>query len=274
MANKKSAPPSPIQSILADAKAKDELLAKAIRASDKQFKSQRYAYRRWTKIIGFHHSIAEEEYWPRYARLLLQLGKTLAAGRWQSRIDSLSADGGDAKVIAIKMLRFAMAGDKKSLDKLRQECVSAGSIAYDVGHWLRVGLMNDVLGINEPREAMETEVSAAEDLCALIGVNPPAKPNPKETKPDDPPILEYDSVKREFRWNGKIIKTYAKQRITHQEEILKAFQDANWPESIDSPFPNNKSKTNELISELNGTLAGKLFKTNGAEKIILIPLRS
>jgi hypothetical protein len=207
MARKKVvALPSSIHSVLAAAKAKDEADAKTIATRNAHFEESQRAYYAWVKLVPFDDAMSDQD-WSKFVPLLLDLGTFLKTDILKSRIADLKTDDGvPAKEVAIAMLRYSVAGEQMPLEALRKACVSAGSIAYDVGYWIRLGLMKEVLRIEEPREPTEAEASAAAELCELIGVAPPPKSAKPDPKPDETRVLEHDSVQRERRLNGETLQ--------------------------------------------------------------------
>jgi hypothetical protein len=148
MKKQKTKRSAPIQSIFDDKKKEHDANKEDTEASRAHAEKAKRAYAAWAGVANFPYSIIEAEYHPAYVKLILALGETLKAEGWQARIDKLVA-GPPAKKIAVEMLRCALASDEYALTDLLRQSIGAGEFGYDVDNWLRVGLMNEVLGITE-----------------------------------------------------------------------------------------------------------------------------
>ncbi len=78
----------------------------------------------------------------------------------------------------------------------------------------------------------------------------------KEQPPPDSRLTpEWDPVRRELRYRGKILKRY-RVPAQNQELVLTAFQESGWPEFIDDPLPpaagqDSKERLQATIKSLN-----------------------
>jgi len=61
-------------------------------------------------------------------------------------------------------------------------------------------------------------------------------PRKEQVRPDSRLTPEWDTVRRELRLGGHVIKRY-RVPAPNQELILTAFQESGWPEFIDDPLP-------------------------------------
>ncbi|HXY37414.1 MAG TPA: hypothetical protein VEI07_24510 [Planctomycetaceae bacterium] len=78
---------------------------------------------------------------------------------------------------------------------------------------------------------------------------------------------EWDSVRRELRYRGQVIKRY---RVPAQNQalVLTAFQESGWPECIDDPLPpvpeqDSKERLQATIKSLNRNRLSRLVKFHG-----------
>jgi hypothetical protein len=78
---------------------------------------------------------------------------------------------------------------------------------------------------------------------------------------------EWDAVRRELRYQGKVIKRY---RVPAQNQalVLAAFQESGWPEFIDDPLPpavgqDSKERLQATIKSLNRKQRTPLIRFHG-----------
>jgi hypothetical protein len=77
---------------------------------------------------------------------------------------------------------------------------------------------------------------------------------PLELVEDMKARLRWDRERRQL-WYGEILCRKYGREAPIQFELLDAFQEAGWPQTIDSPFPQNESKLRETIRDLNRRLS-------------------
>jgi len=67
------------------------------------------------------------------------------------------------------------------------------------------------------------------------------------------PIPSWDRTTRQLRCGGVLCREYTRE-AANQFAVLDAFEAAEWPKMIDSPFPGNVSRLREAIGDLNEKL--------------------
>ena len=104
------------------------------------------------------------------------------------------------------------------------------------------------------------------------GGRPPRQGNLKRRAP------EWDEERRELRWRGQVVKRF-RQHAENQELILRAFQKAGWPVSIEDPLPwaddiDSQERLHDAIKNLNRHQRPRLlirFRGLGSGRILWEP---
>jgi hypothetical protein len=78
---------------------------------------------------------------------------------------------------------------------------------------------------------------------------------------------DWDPIRRELRYRGKVIKRY-RVPAQNQELILTAFQESGWPECIDDPLPpsldqDSKERLQTTIKSLNCSQLSRALRFHG-----------
>jgi hypothetical protein len=112
------------------------------------------------------------------------------------------------------------------------------------GRWLRYRLEPD-----PPHHPVLEEVS--EDLVILDLTNNGIPLHPvlrRDRKPEIRPYWDLDRLR--LSYGGTLCREYSRHNAENQFRILKAFQEAGWTHSVDSPFPTQRV-LRETIDDLN-----------------------
>jgi hypothetical protein len=102
--------------------------------------------------------------------------------------------------------------------------------------------------------------------CSL-GAQSPAAPRGAKEVADAQATPEWDSQRRELRYQGQVVKRY-RVPAQNQELILATFQELGWPEFIDDPLPpaagqDSKERLQATIKSLNRNQHGRLIRFHG-----------
>jgi hypothetical protein len=169
-----------VQAIIDEARAKERQALAAQRTLEESAARWRRASEAWLRVRDFQGEaippgLTGRALHRRYAELIVELGRVLKVDGWSDRIDAVRADT-DPKKYALTLLRKAMEGDISTVTTMIYEGVNTlFHLGLQADSWLRTGLMNEVLGIQQAPEpplgwegSYDEEVETAEDFIRWI----------------------------------------------------------------------------------------------------------
>jgi hypothetical protein len=212
--------------------------------------------------------------------------QTIIAERFHPALDALVTAFHYAEDSQIDRWQFAI-----SLAELRE----SGATLADLRWLILRGFAEHALEITIPGDAersfrklvptafpVETffvlSSAGASNLTKPLGsvkdVNPhiesqatPAEKPKERRSPGSRLTPEWDPIRRELGYQGKVIKRY-RVPAQNQELILTAFQESGWPEFIDDPLPpvpeqDSKERLQATIKSLNRNQLLRAIKFHG-----------
>ncbi|MBY0460604.1 MAG: hypothetical protein K2V38_25080 [Gemmataceae bacterium] len=231
-------------------------LADAERTSAAKFEAARDAFEAWLRVAHFTGREADrdgreapvEETRACYVNLVLELGRSLRATRYYERVQALDPGTEGPRLLAVELLRHAVAGDRAAvahLDAAMRDAAAVGgasAIAY-----FRFDLRHEVLGTRPPVPVPpgweglrpDAEIRTPSDFISWVDLNLQ--------------IIHWSSGSRDQRSTGKDVRNahrlLAQLRVPH-----------------DQPFPPDRMTNGEEEAHLQNLRNACLAAVSSARK--------